>query len=1333
MTHLHIRMPGHRHGGRLGQIVRLVAGAMIVLGAGTLYAAGSKDAVEVQVVRGTPDHIVLETGVRDFSVEPVMIDGKKYAQITLGRESRMKNVGAPALPNICRSVIVPDDAQMAVRILASEHYDIEDIDVAPSKGFISRSVNPKDIPYTFGDEYEADVFYPGDIATLRTPYILRDHRGTVVELNPFQYNPVQRILRVYKSLTVEIVSIGPGQVNVLKRAAQPRSLSRSFHQIYSSRFLNYTEGTVAARYTSLDETGDMLIIAHDAWITNLLPLENHKELRGIDTTIVGVSLIGNNPTAIKNYIQGVYDTSDLAFVLLVGDAGEVTSPSVTVGSETQSADPTYALLAGGDHYPDILVGRFSAQTSAQVDTQVQRTIEYEQSPATSQDWFKKATGVASDEGPGDDGEYDFVHLNNIRTDLLAYDYTVVDQIYDPGASASTVSAALNSGRGLVNYTGHGSPYGWGTTGFSNSHVNALTNDGMLPLIVSVACNNGTFDGYTCFAEAWLRATNGGEPSGAVAIYASSVSQHWEPPMCAQDETVDLLVGEVYTTYGALCFAGSCQMMDEYGVGGVEMYDTWHVFGDPSLRVLNRCSDAGMVSLDREAYGCESEATITVVDCGLDFDSQAVDSVTVTIASDSEPAGESVLLTETEAASAEFTGNITLSGTDGSDVLLIAPGDTVTTTYTDANNGVGGLNVEVTATAAVDCQPPQISNVQTSGVEARQATVTFDADEPARGIVSYGTNCGALLDEAAGSEYATAATVVLTGLSDGITYFYRVEAQDKAGNASFDDNGGQCYSFTTLDVPDFFTELFGTDNDLDNMALELTPNGSGDFYSACVEPVTALPTSPDGGAELALSDDDSILVSVPSGKTVQLYGTTYSGFYVGSNGNITFGASDDEYLESLDGHFAMPRISALFDDFNPTAGDGQVLWEAFENRIAVTWLDVSEYGFDTTSTFQVELFFDGKLRLSYMDISTADGLAGVSAGLGLDPDFLESDLSGYGGCTLDCNENGIPDGEDIAAGISEDCNDNGVPDECEEDCNESGIPDDCDIADGTSLDCNINGIPDECDISDGGSFDDNYNGIPDECECPPADAPQTEAVMVTKNRYVSIVPGNAGWQTALRLRFVSLPAPFDVLNGSMMWVGEPVVISDHSGNVDPANVPGWPTLVVAALDCEPFYTDWSTSGTVHVYHEYIVPSGMYEIQSVIEGCHVGLESSYSAPLTMATSAWGDLVDNCATPPCGPPDGVVGVATDVTAVVDKFKNLPGSPHKTRTDLEPAHVDHLLNITDLVFAVDAFLGMPYPFPGPELADPCAQLGGDEPAAQTPAELSDREPKRSRADSGR
>ena len=161
-----------------------------------------------------------------------------------------------------------------------------------------------------------------------------------------------------------------------------------------------------------------------------------------------------------------------------------------------------------------------------------RTIEYEKRPQSGADWYHKGMGVASNQGPGDDDEYDDEHIDNIRADLLGFTYTEVDQIYDPTGTAAMVTAGLNDGRSVINYCGHGSTTSWSSTGFSNTHVDALANDNMLPFIISVACVNGQFSSYTCFAEAWMRATNGGEPTGAIGFYGSSINQSWDPPMDA---------------------------------------------------------------------------------------------------------------------------------------------------------------------------------------------------------------------------------------------------------------------------------------------------------------------------------------------------------------------------------------------------------------------------------------------------------------------------------------------------------------------------------------------------------------------------------------------------------------------------------------------------------------------------------------------------------------------------------------------------------------------------------------------------------------------------------
>ncbi len=54
-----------------------------------------------------------------------------------------------------------------------------------------------------------------------------------------------------------------------------------------------------------------------------------------------------------------------------------------------------------------------------------------------------------------------------------------------------------------------------------------------------------------------------------------------------------------------------------------------------------------------------------------------------------------------------------------------------------------------------------------------------------------------------------------------------------------------------------------------------------------------------------------------------------------------------------------------------------------------------------------------------------------------------DIATTGIILPDCNDNGLPDGSDIAAGNSEDCDDNGVPDECEADSDGDGRIDGCD--------------------------------------------------------------------------------------------------------------------------------------------------------------------------------------------------------------------------------------------------------------------------------------------------
>ncbi|HUU95363.1 MAG TPA: S8 family serine peptidase [Phycisphaerae bacterium] len=460
--------------------------------------------------------------------------------------------------------------------------------------------------------------------------------------------------------------------------------------------------------------------------------------------------------------------------------------------------------------------------------------------------------------------------------------------------------------------------------------------------------------------------------------------------------------------------------------------TFSLCGSP---LLLDCSSQGVIWLDRVKYACDATATIQVVDCDLNTNGDEVETVDVTVFSDSEPAGETVTLTETAPDTAAFSGGIALSTSDSAGVLWIAAGDTVTARYIDADDGLGGTDVEVTVTAVVDCQVPLISNVQVPDTGPRDATITFDTDEPANGAVHYGLTCESLTETAAEFDWHTFHSIRLSGLNDDATYYFIVEVTDEADNSATDDNGGLCYSFTTPVALDFFTESFaGNDNDLDNLSLVLTPDGSADHYTACIEQISTLPTDPAGGTNIDLGDDSSLGISLEEGAQVSLYGVAYDSFFVGSNGYVTFTAPDGTPSETLSQHFSLPRISGLFDDLDPSAG-GVVSWKQLPGRAAVTWENVPEYGASNSNTFQIEMHFDGQLRISWLTLAAEDGIAGVSAGEGLPPDFYETDLSEAEPCPIpgDLDGDGDVDHADLGILLSDwGCDSGNCPGDCDGD-------------------------------------------------------------------------------------------------------------------------------------------------------------------------------------------------------------------------------------------------------------------------------------------------------------
>ncbi len=537
---------------------------------------------DIRLTNSNPDNMELEFTLGSFYREPVTINGDNWYHLFLQKEGITLETGMPQVPVLARSLIIPATAKMHLNITNSEYVELT-LPVAPSKGNLTRDIDPSTVPYTFADFYQSQESYPADIAYLTEPFILRDYRGITVRFQPFVYFPATQTLRVYTKLNISVYPQGTDLSNAILNPKT--SYSRYFESTYQNMFLNFS----AAKYPSLDEEGRILVIKHSMFDAAIQPWVAWKRQLGFTVDVVDVTEAGSSAANIKTYIQNQYNLNNgLMFVQIVGDAPQVPTLTYSGGG----SDPSYALLAGNDNYYDIFVGRFSAQTVAELETQVTRSIFYERDITAGADWLEKAVGIASSQGggsQGDMGESDIVHMNNIRTDLLNYGYTTVDQIYDPGATATQVSNAVNPGRGFINYCGHGSDTYWVTTNFNNTNANALTNDNMLPLIVSVACVNGNFVSQTCFAEAWMRSVNEttNAPAGAITFWGSTINQSWSPPMRAQDEVTDLLVGNLKHRIGSLLFNGAHKMLEVYGSEGLADARTWTIFGDASLMVRTK--------------------------------------------------------------------------------------------------------------------------------------------------------------------------------------------------------------------------------------------------------------------------------------------------------------------------------------------------------------------------------------------------------------------------------------------------------------------------------------------------------------------------------------------------------------------------------------------------------------------------------------------------------------------------------------------------------------------------------------------------------------------------
>lgn len=592
-----------------------------------------------KILTNTSNETIIDVQIGDINQKNIATPYGDAVKIALDKGTAILEKGAPDLPKLAFSIIVPNNKKSTIAVLENEFVEFKNIFVAPSKGKIYRNEQPDLIPFTMSAHYSKNEFYPGKVANLNHPFILRDYKGQSIHINPVQYNPITKTLRVYAHLKIKITYDEISSENNIQKEEHISHVVEEFDHIYANQFLNYK--TTSALYSPLSQQGSMLIICPANYLPEIAPYNKWKQMKGIKTYLVNTdTLIGGvNENSIYNLVQEYYQTHQIAYVTIVGDHANI--PAMLglnkIPNLMGPSDNAYGYMSTSDHYPEIMVGRISGETKEEIATQVNRTLMYEKTPNTTSNWVQNQVGMSSDQGPGDDNQYDYEHICDILdSNKNNYHYVNNKGYFDgdqTGCNDALGSPApsdlineFNTGFGLLNYCGHGSTASFTTSGFGISDIPSLQNNtGKWPFIFSTACVNGNFMFQTCLAESLLRAkdTTAGNPQGAIAALMSTINQSWDPPMQGQDEMNAILRGarinNKKSTFGALVANGNMSVMENYNSSsnpqdGDEIADTWTIFGDPSVEV--RTKHEGVLTCSHSGW-IQQNSTDLYLSCNVD--------------------------------------------------------------------------------------------------------------------------------------------------------------------------------------------------------------------------------------------------------------------------------------------------------------------------------------------------------------------------------------------------------------------------------------------------------------------------------------------------------------------------------------------------------------------------------------------------------------------------------------------------------------------------------------------------------------------------------------------
>lgn len=578
----------------------------------------------LQVSVNTYEQLRFSTSLEKISAYKINTDAGMFVELVVPGYSNTYVPGSPKLPVSRKLIEFPVGASAEVNILS---FRVEEFDLA-DLGFEfqlmpAQPPAPKDGSYVAfeydAEAYARNAFTANELVSVEVLGTMRGIRIARVDISPIQYNPVSGKLRVYSEIEAEVLFNG---ADVLATLAEKQKNDAPYFRSVGANLINYKSETSANRDTVTKYPVKYVIVSDPMFETQLQPFIQWKTKKGF-TVIEAYTddpAVGNTTNSIKTYLQGLYDagtSSDPApsFVLFVGDVGQI--PAWSGNSGWHVTDLLYVEFTG-DYFPEIYFGRWSATNIAELQPQIDKTLQYEQYTMPDPSYLDEVVLVAGmDATFGNDWANGQINYGTENYFNIAHGLTAHTYLYpNSGSHSADIIQNVSDGVSFGNYTAHCSANGWADPSFVISDIAGLQNQDKYCVLIGNCCSSSEFNNY-CFAEAILRAEN----KGAVGYIGGTNSTYWDP-----DYYFGVGVGTIsedppsyeetglgnydrsfhdhgepwedwYTTTYQIIFAGNLAVT-QGSPGSAEYYwEIYCVMGDPSLECYFGVPDPPNVTYD----------------------------------------------------------------------------------------------------------------------------------------------------------------------------------------------------------------------------------------------------------------------------------------------------------------------------------------------------------------------------------------------------------------------------------------------------------------------------------------------------------------------------------------------------------------------------------------------------------------------------------------------------------------------------------------------------------------------------------------------------------------